>query len=244
MKHKSPITILVAFFFCSFLIVPSIYISATDESNKIISEGDWFEYVVLEASNTTNAFYGSWPPGLFYGNWSIEEGEKIQFLATLIQEGIRNCTLILGNYSFENIRDIDAAVALAFSIYPWNGGFIANASEWGYIEQQIQNTNTTQTVLNKYKHTINNTSAQYKVRIFNTTNYYGQRSLFHYHDGSGVLLKASTSYGNYSLEVSLVNTSFELETQQGIFSLNFPVFLIITSVVGLALIFKRFYKSK
>jgi len=244
MNNRNLHRVLVTFLFLSFLLVSSINISAIDESSKIISEGDWFEYVVLDASITTNAFFGAWPPGINYGNWSVQEGDQIKFQITSIEEERINCSLSLGNYSFVNIRDIDAAAALTLSIYPWNGGFIANASEWDQIELQIKNTNTTQTILDQYQHTINNTLEQFKARIFNTTDYNGQKSLFHYHDETGVLLEASTSFGNYSLNISLISTSFELEDKQGTFSLNFPMFLLIVSVIPITLIFKRAFRLK
>lgn len=244
MKNKKFHRFLVTFFFVSFFLVSSLSLSANTESSSLINNGDWFEYVVLEASNTTNAFFGAWPPGINYGNWSVQEGDQIKFQITSIEGERINCSLYLGNYSFVNIRDIDAAVALTLSIYPWNGGFIANASEWDQIEQQIENTNTTQTILDQYQHTINNTLEQFKARIFNTTDYNGQKSLFHYHDETGVLLEASTSFGNYSLNVSLISTSFELEDKQGTFSLNFPIFLLIVSVIPITLIFKRAFRLK
>ena len=244
MNYKKFQQISMFFLFLSIFVVSSLSLSAADETINKITEGDWFEYLVLDASNTTNDFYGSWPPGMFYGNWSIMEGEKIKFIVLSIEGRIRNCSLILGNYSFENIRDIDAAVALTFSIYPWNGGFIANASEWDKIEQQIENTNTTQIISKKYEHIINNTSEKYRARIFNTTDYNGQKSLFHYHDETGVLLEASTSFTDYSLHVSLTSTSFKLEDYKGTFSLDFPIYFMIVCVIPIMLIVKRVFRFK
>ena len=244
MKYRNSLRALLSFLFLSFILVSFLYISANTESNKPLESGDWFEYTVLDASNTINTFFGAWPPGINYGNWSVQSGEKIKFKITSIQEEGINCTLSIGNYSFINIREIDAAVALTISIYPWNGGFIANASEWDQIEQQIENTNTTQIIMDQYEQTINNTSADYKVRIFNTTDYNGQKSLFYYHDETGILLEASTSFTNYSLSVSLISTSFEIESNQGTFSLSFPVSLLILSVIPIILIFRRFNKLK
>jgi len=194
-----------------FCIVLSCLISIKNvKSSSFLQIGDWLEYEVTGSSNTTNLFYGAWPPGYFFGNWSVSVGEKISYSITSINNISINGTLIIGNYTFQNVRYIDIASALAISIYPWNGGFIANSSDWDNIEDVIAETNTSMTKFSNYETLINGSSRFFDVELFTTTDYYGQNSLFHYDGVSGILLGATTSFENYSLEISLILTSLDL----------------------------------
>jgi len=194
-----------------FCIVLSCLISIKNvKSSSFLQIGDWLEYEVTGSSNTTNLFYGAWPPGYFFGNWSVSVGEKISYSITSINNISINGTLIIGNYTFQNVRNIDIASALAISIYPWNGGFIANSSDWDNIEDVIAETNTSMTKFSNYETLINGSSRFFDVELFTTTDYYGQNSLFHYDGVSGILLGATTSFENYSLEISLILTSLDL----------------------------------
>ena len=108
---------------------------------------DWLKYQVLASSDTENMFFGNWPPGYYYGNWSVMLDDLIMFNVTSVISSEINGTLYLGNTVnhtiFYDVRNVDVAFGLGLSIYPWNGGFIANESDWDNIELQVQGTNTT-----------------------------------------------------------------------------------------------------
>lgn len=178
--------------------------------------GDWVSYQVVNASDTVNDFFGTFPPGTYYGNWSVIPGDKIDFNVTSVQEGTINGTIFFGNEmdneTFTNVRNIDTSFGLGLGIYPWNGGFFADPADWDNVISSIEGTNTTVTYVDCYNLTIGAEQKTYSILHFNTTNYYGQFSNFYYHKTSGVLLGAFTSFGFYELEIILDDTSLYLET--------------------------------
>ena len=196
---------------------------------------DWVEYTVLEANNGTNFFYGAWPPGKFFGNWSVVEGETIRFDITSSDIYGINGTLVTGNYTFNDVRNIDVASALTISIYPWNGGFFTNSSDWLSIRTQIENTNTTIEEDSNIRYEINRQVRYLEIIRFNTINYYGQNSTFCYDKHSGVLLKAKTSFNNYLLNVIISKSSLELGLSSKTSNLNFnnlfPYTLIFIAIL-------------
>ncbi len=216
MNHKTVKNYSVSFLlFFTFLLI--IFNSNPILANPNLKTDDWLSYSVLSASETTNAFFGNFPPGTYYGEWSVVDGDNINYNITSVRENEINGTLFLGNVSnnvtFFDVRNIDVAFGLTLGIYPWNGGFLANASNWETIQTLIQGTNTTVTEIDNFNHEIEGEQHFYSVIQFNTSNYYGQFSLLHYHSTSGVLLRASTSYSLYELSISLSSTSLELEVQ-------------------------------
>lgn len=205
---------------------------------------DWVDYKVLEANNGTNYFYGAWPPGDYYGNWSVAKGEHIGYNITSSDVTGINGTLTLGNYTFNNVRNIDAASALALSIYPWNGGFFANSSDWLAIEIQIENTNTSIKEESNIKYTINNIDLFFEVIKFNTIDYYGQNSLFCYDKNSGVLLSAKSYFGNYLLNISLSFTSIEIGFSSKTFTLKNPYIFSYVLIFLAIMVLKRKSRKK
>ncbi|MHA2358364.1 MAG: hypothetical protein ACXABK_06320 [Candidatus Heimdallarchaeaceae archaeon] len=202
-------------------------------SSSFLQTGDWIEYEVIGSSNTTNLLFGAWPPGHYFGNWSVGVGDKISYSITSINNININGSLILGNYTFLNVRNVDIASALAISIYPWNGGFFANSSDWDQIGEDIVETNTSKTHLSNHEKIINGSRRYFEVELFNTLDYYGQNSRFHYDSISGILLDASTSFLNYSLEISLINTNLELGSPTKTITVNFIAgsILILSALV-------------
>lgn len=178
--------------------------------------GDWLSYEVIGASDTINDFYGTFPPGTYYGNWSVEAGDVIDFNITSIQDPSINGTLFFGNendnITFYDVRNIDTAFGIGLGIYPWNGGFLAESSDWDAIITSVQGTNTTVTHIDYHEHILKGMEVTYSIIKFNTTDYYGQFSNFIYHKESGILLEAYTSFGLYELEISLTATNLSLET--------------------------------
>lgn len=194
-----------------FNLADTGFISATTGINS----GDWLSYDVINASDTINDFYGSFPPGTYFGNWSVISGDFINYNLTSVLDGVLNGTLFFGNeinnVSFFDVRNTDTAFGLGLGIYPWNGGFFANSSNWGNILSSIDGTNTTVNHMGGLNFTINEIQNTYSVIHFNTSNFYGQYSSFYYHKDSGVLLKAFVSFGLYELDISLCATSLFLE---------------------------------
>lgn len=218
--------------------------ASTTASFVNINVNDWIEYSVKNSSNSTNGFYGSWPPGLFYGNWSVENGDKIRFQVDSIDSFNINGTLILGSVIFENVRNIDVASALALSIYPWNGGLFANSSDWRAIVALVEDTNTTISSQKNYFHRINETDSFFSIQKFETLNYYGQNSVFTYDFHSGVLLSARTSFGDYLLEISLENTSIKIgSTTQTLVSPMMLSFILVISIISFYKVY-QFRKSR
>ena len=216
------------------IYLPSCLSSQSSHTPSITID-DWVEYTVLDANNETNAFYGAWPPGYFFGNWSISKGEIIRYTVTTSNVLGINGSLSLGNYTFSDVRNIDAASALLLSIYPWNGGFFANTSDWILVKNLIENTNTSIEERSNFAHVINNQNKFLKVIEFNTTNYYGQSSLFYYDKFSGVLLYAKSCFLDYFLNITLMSTSLELGSltttltwnHTYIFSIGFVFFVVL-----------------
>lgn len=176
-----------------------------------LKTGDIVEYTIIDASETINFFYGAWPPGDYYGNWTVSQNEKIVYEITNNTVAEIEGSLVLGNYTFNNIRNIDVASALAFSVYPWNGGFFANTSDWTSITEMIENTNTSMTLIEDYEQIINDDDYTIDVYEFNVEDYYGQYSLFRYDVVSGILLNAFTSFGSYYLNISLSLTNIDIQ---------------------------------
>jgi len=183
----------------------------TSNQNLNLKSGDIVEYTILDTSETTNLFYGAWPPGNYYGNWTVSQNEKVVYEITNDTANEMEGIVVLGNYTFNNIRNIDVASALALSIYPWNGGFFANASDWTGIAAMIENTNTSMILIENYEQTINDDNYMLDIYEFNVENYYGQYSLFRYDVESGILLNAFTSFGYYYLNISLSTTNIYIQ---------------------------------
>ncbi len=198
-------------FLCILNVIFSSVVTSYQDIN--LKSGDMVEYTIIDASETTNLFYGAWPPGDYYGNWTVNQNEKIVYELTndtaIEMEGI----LVLGNYSFNDIRNIDVASALALSVYPWSGGFFANASDWSSIAVIIENTNTSMILIEDYEQTINGDNYVLDIYEFNVENYYGQYSLFRYGAESGILLNAFTSFGYYHLNISLSSTNINIQNK-------------------------------
>ena len=196
-----------------------------------INSGDWIQYIVTDSSESENMFYGAWPPGKFYGNWTVNKGDEVWFNVTSISSTSINGTLKLGSYLFSDVRNIDAASALALSIYPWLGGFFADVSNWNKIFEDVSGTNTTLSSNVSYMHVVNGKNCVFSVNIFNTTNYYGQISLFYYDSKTGLLLAGFTSFGNYKLGLKLVATSLLTEEVTTTAKLSNVIFLLLTLIV-------------
>ena len=207
---KSSTNINVISFSLLLVVVSSTFCVSQINSASYVKIDEWVDYTVLESSNGTNFFYGAWPPGSYFGNWSISKGEHIKFTVSSSDIIGINGTLTIGNYTFNDVRNIDAASALALSIYPWNGGFFANSSDWLAIKLQIEETNTSIEESSNFEYKINDVNRYFDVIKFNTTDYYGQNSLFYYDKESGILLRAKSYFGNYSLDISLWLSSLEL----------------------------------
>ena len=227
------------FLFSSFILIYG--------SNLILAEynldiENWLSYNVISASDTINVFYGNFPPGTYFGEWSVTKGDKIIYNITSVNNFEINGTLFLGNESsnktFTNVRNIDIAFGLTLGIYPWNGGFFADSSNWNNIQNLVQGTNTTIREIKKYAQEIQEELKYFSVIMFNTSNYYGQYSLLYYHRTSGVLIKASTSYNLYALNISLTSTNLVLETQTADIDLSF-LFSILFCLLSI-----RLYRRK
>ena len=198
-------------FLCILNVIFSSVVSSNQNQNLNLKSGDMVEYIILDSSETTNLFFGAWPPGDYYGNWSVSQNEKIVYEITNDTTNEKEGILILGNYTFNNIRNIDVASALALSVYPWNGGFFANASDWTGITEMIENTNTSVILIEDYEQTINDDNYVLDIYELNVENYYGQYSLFRYDVESGILLNAFTSFGYYHLNISLFSTNIDIQ---------------------------------
>ena len=235
--------LLIVIFLISFYF---ILLTSNGFSQKLsVDSNDWLKYKVLASSNTENMFVGNWPPGHYYGNWSVEPEDLIIFNVTSVNPYEINGTLFLGNTinntEFYNIRNVDVAFGLGLSIYPWNGGFFANESDWNNIELQVQEANTTIDNLPNFEHTLNGILNSYKVKFFNTQNYYGQNSSFHYHSDTGILLKAFTSYGSYELNITLVSTSLEIDPNIQTTGFGFGLTIVFIPLFSVILLLKRKY---
>jgi len=246
MKNKKNL-LLTTIIIISFYLV--LLISNGLPQNLTLKKEDWLKFQVLASSGTENMFFGNWPPGHYYGNWSVIPEDLIMFNVTSVGDDEINGTLFLGNLenntTFYDVRNIDVAFGLGLSIYPWNGGIFANESAWDSIELQVQGTNTTISHLTNFEHKLNGILNSYEVNVFNTQDYYGQFSTFHYHSDTGVLLKAFTSYGSYELNITLVSTSLEIDSASQTTGFSFGLtFVPITLLPIIVLTKKRLFNSK
>ncbi|MHA1668083.1 MAG: hypothetical protein ACTSUR_05435 [Candidatus Heimdallarchaeaceae archaeon] len=205
--------------------------------------GYWMEYSVLNSSRTINAFYGAWPPGNFFGNWSVNVGDYIEFEVEASNEDEINGSITLGSTTFYHVRNIDVASALALSIYPWNGGFFVNVSTWAEIPLLLEGTNTTIKKVSNYEQIVNETNSFFTIELFETINYYGQNSTFKYDYDTGVLLYAYTSFGNYLLEISLLASNFLLGTSSQTKTIHFPAIFSSLFFPSLFLVYRRCKKK-
>ncbi len=214
MKHMKLYTkfLFLVTFVCSILVT-SYNFSSVNAIGLSIKTGDFIKYRVTNSSNTENAFYGAWPPAHYFGNWSVNIGDIIMFTVTSTTNTSINGTIVLGNNTFVNVRNIDIASALAFSIYPWMGGLIANSSNWDNIDQQINNCNSSLTIDSNFSFTINSGDITTTIRKYTVNNYYGQYSEFYYDSETGVLLKGYSGFGNYLLAVQISDTNISIGEQ-------------------------------
>ena len=229
MLKKTIFTNLVLLLFSSFLVCAG--------SSYTIIPSDYLIYNVMDASSTINYFYGAWPPGTYFGTWSVKEGDKVMFNITSVTSNSINGTLTLGNVTFSNVRNNDVGSALALSIYPWMGGLIANSSDWDDITQLVENTNTTISV-EQITHFVNGDNLTLVARIFEVSNYYGQYSKLIYDNETGILLEGITSFSNYLLSLSLEFTSIELNIQAQK-TMWTPLLVSVFSVVIVVILKKR-----
>ena len=237
LKSTSKITIIGLFLLLIVISSPPCIFQTGFASYIEIDE--WVDYTVLESSNGTNFFYGAWPPGYYFGNWNISKGEHIHYAVTSSDIIGINGTLTIGNYTFNDVRNIDVASALALSIYPWNGGFFANSSDWSAIKTQVEKTNTSIEESSNLEHKINDLNQYFDIIKFNTTNYYGQNSLFYYDKESGILLCAKSCFGNYSLNISLSLSSLELGSPSKTYDLKYTYAFSYILVFLTIIILKR-----
>jgi hypothetical protein len=207
-----------------------------------IDIGDTVTYNIVASSETNNAFWGSWPPGTYFGDWSVSAGDNVSYtiLGDIDTDYVGN--IQLGNYTFENVRDVDLASALIISIYPWGGGFFANFSDWDSIESSVVSANTTIENKNDFSLVINGKQHTFNAKIFHVLNYYGQYSDLYYDTTTGLFLNGTTSFGNYSLSLVLSKTTFEVELIFVKEYLAFQLILIIFPVI--IILIKRFQKFK
>ncbi len=237
--NKISISSLCVIFLCMF----TIFSLTTASSNIGLEIGDLLTYEVLESSGTENVFYGNWPPGTYFGNWSVVPNDQIRYSMTSITETEINGTLFLGNTmtnsTFYNVRNVDLAFGLTIGIYPWNGGFFANSSDWENIESQVQQTNTTIDEISNFEQNINGENKSYEVTLFQTSDYNGQFSALYYHSSTGVLLKAHTSYGLYELSIELISTNLEIESQTKTVFMDISSLLVIFPLISLFRIMKK-----
>ncbi len=238
-KKNLLLTILIVLSFSLTLLVSNGF------SYKLnLNDEDWLKYQVLASSATENMFVGNWPPGHYYGNWSVIPEDWIMFNVTsFIPSSEINGTLFLGNMlnntKFYDVRNIDVAFGLGLSIYPWNGGFFANESDWDNIEVQVQGTNTTISDLSNFEHTLNGTLNSYEVKVFNTQDYYGQNSSLYYHTDTGVLLKAFTSYGLYELNITLISTNLEINPTMQTTGFGLSLAIVSIAFIPILLLSRR-----
>ena len=219
------------FSFCLITVILSSFLVSGNQSTQF-RIGDILEYEIIECSEFENMFFGAWPPGEYFGNWSAVVGDQITFEILNITTTNIEGTLNLGNYTFNNVRLIDVASALALSIYPWNGGFIANTSAWSEIKTDLETTNTTITDLEAYSFSISGSVYSFDVYLFKTTNYYGQNCTFYYDSDTGLLLKGYTAYGDYFLNITLSTLNFDISTRHtNIASIDFISILSIIAFV-------------
>ncbi|MFW9851348.1 MAG: hypothetical protein ACFFDS_00215 [Candidatus Thorarchaeota archaeon] len=242
MRNKKTLMLTILIILYSFLTL----LASNGFSHKLnLNVEDWLKYRILASSDTENMFVGNWPPSYYYGNWSVIPEDWIMFNVSSVISSEINGTLFLGNTInntiFYNVRNIDVAFALSLSIYPWNGGFFANESDWDNIELQVQETNTTINNLSNFEHTLNGTTHSYEVKIFNTKDYYGQNSSFYYHSDTGILLKAYTSYGLYELNITLVSTSIEINPTMQTTGYGFNLAIVSIALIPVILLFRRKY---
>jgi len=214
---------LVFFVFLSVIISVSSFSSF---ASFTAVAGDWLCYTVTSSSSTLNSFYGAWPPGQYFGNWSVNIGDLVYFNITSVSSDSINGTLQLGSYIFSNIRNIDIASALVLSVYPWYGGFLTNTSQLLSNKDSFLSLNTTIYTINTYYQEINGQNLSIPIVVVSVSNYYGQNSLFYYSFGTGILLNATTSFGNYSLGLILKRTNMIVIPSTSSERLN----LIISSV--------------
>jgi len=226
----------------AFLCILNLIFSSlvTSYQNINLKSGDMVEYSIIDASDTTNLFYGAWPPGDYYGNWTVNQNEKIVYELTNVTAIEMEGILVLGNYTFNDIRNIDVASALALSVYPWSGGFFANASDWSGITEMIETTNTSMILIEDYEQTINGDNYVLDIYEFNVENYYGQYSLFRYSAESGILLNAFTSFGYYHLNISLSSTNISIQNK----ITNAITFSFLPTVVSFILVVYFLQKKK
>ena len=208
-------------------------------STHLVKADEWVDYTVIDTSNDTNMFFGAWPPGHYLGNWSVAVGENIKYTITSSDNVSINGTLTLGNYTFTDVRNVDVASALIISIYPWNGGFFANSSDWENIKTQLEDTNTIIEEESNYSHLINTLNRYFQIIKFNTSDYFGQTSLFFYDKESGILLYAKSCFGNYSLHISLSLTSLEIGLPSKTSSLDYLSVLSISLILFIMVILKK-----
>jgi hypothetical protein len=240
---KSILKIIVISLSLLLVVISSAFCDYQKVSASYIEVDEWVDYKVVDSSNETNLFFGAWPPGSYFGNWSVSKDEHIRFTVTSSDFLGINGTLSIGNYTFTDVRNIDVASALALSIYPWNGGFFANSSDWSAIKIQIEETNTSVEESSNFEYTINSESRYFDIITFNTTDYYGQNSIFHYDKKSGILLSAKSSFGNYSLDITLWLSSQELGFPSKTYSLNhFYAFSYVVFVLAIVALKKKLWK--
>ncbi|MCK5409068.1 MAG: hypothetical protein KAJ30_02285, partial [Candidatus Heimdallarchaeota archaeon] len=68
----------------AFLFILNVIFSSVVSSNQNLNlkSGDVVEYSILDTSETTNFFYGAWPPGDYHGNWTVNQNEKVVYEIT------------------------------------------------------------------------------------------------------------------------------------------------------------------
>ena len=236
----SKISFIVTIFFVLLISLSSLIVGAYFVFD--IDIGDTITYNVVASSETNNAFWGSWPPGTYFGDWSVSAGDNISYtiLGDIDTDYMGN--IQLGNYTFENVRNVDLACALIISIYPWNGGFFANFSDWDSIESSVVSDNTTIENKDDFSLVINGEQRTFNAKIFHVQNYYGQYSDLYYDTTTGLFLNGTSSFGNYSLSLVLSKTTFEVELISVKAYLDFQLILITLPV--LIILIKGFKKFK
>ncbi len=188
------------------------------------------EYLVVGSSNTTNAYYDE--SYSLVGNWSATIGDVIYFNISRISENDSRGDLKINDFIRKNESDDVIASNLALSAWPWMGGFYIEEN-WtdveSFIDANVSNTTITEESVNIPIKDFEITVTAKKISV---NNLHGQESTFYYSKESKILVKASTSFGKYSLNIVLKNANLdEFKPSTNLIPLELDGFLIAGAII-------------
>lgn len=193
--------------------------------------GEQFIWMIDEAPNSTVEWWNS-TSWAFVGKWHATTGDNIEFTI----EGntqINNKSYLVGQFNIGNLtittNDHDIGTNLVLSVYPWIGGLIYSPQEWSAL-----------TTLSPFNEEVGAEISEEQISVLDKKidavkiayNDSFQQTELYYEKITGILIRAETIAGQYSLSMHLQSSSIPLPSVTSGLGIKRTDILLFIMVLG------------